>query len=284
MTERWLLPMLFDRCHAECSSLRRRSAAAVEASDKYRPWLPGNRDVTALGWARYSVALRKESAALDAESNSAAMEAAASLGQLLDALTDAPVGVDEFEFIKVYPKSLDSLRFIGGLGQRLVELDEEQAHVLHEVEAIQTAGSGNLDEYEREVTGIRAERTSLHRLIGWSAIYPGPSLPFSVAIRDAADLPRVPLHVQALGMEILTRIYGALVRLHTHRAAFLNSIMPLEDWEAGDYSQLIADLSEQLELPPETLSRDRSLPCLLGLAVVAGEMHDSPLAATALVS
>lgn len=278
--------MLFDRCHTESCALLRRSPAAYEAANQYQPWRSGNRDTTALGWARYYTALRKESAGLNVERDPAAIEAESSARRLLDALMDASVVVDEF--IGVHAKSIDSLWFIAGLGRRLSEVSKERLDIMR------VAESGSLRDLESALAGPDAELTSLLGLIGWAATHPGPALPFDVAITDANDLPRLPLYVQALGIDTLGRIFTGLSRLHDQRMGFLRSLMPNESGHAGStfeadpasWMPLIRSLSEQLELPPATLFRDWSLPCLLGLAVVAGEMGDAPpgLASLALVS
>jgi hypothetical protein len=266
VTERWLLPTLYDRCASERLALAARSANRATEAELFRPGREQNRDRSAYGWAVYFAALRFSIAQLDAELKPAETEGRDAAALLFGILTDVPLIVDNL--YRVYPKSISALAFVGECQERLLQINKERA---------QSVDENRLD----LVAELDSERSSLTELIGWCATYSEPSLPFT----DTAALPPLPLYVKALGQARLSRICTALDALHEQRLAFLRSITPIEappmsgaDAQLGSawYSQMVEQLSEQLERPSETLTRDWSLPSLFALAVVAAEMHVSP--------
>lgn len=268
MTQRWLLPMLAGKCEPLRAEIAARDAVVSLEAESYRPGGIKNRDLTAHGQAVYYVMLRYSLAHLDAPVNPKARGEEESAIRLLAALRDEPATIESTGLIKVYPKSIQALSFLQPLFERLLSLRTEQRRYTEE---------DRLD----LLPGLVTDFQSLFEIIGWCATYPLASLPFS----HPSAVPKPPPYVGYLGAERLERIAAALYHLHEDRIAFLHSIMAVEHFQTaaatiapdgGQYSQLIAQLSEQLELPSETLSRDRSLPSLLGLAVVANEMHGPP--------
>lgn len=267
----WLLQALLDRCHAESAALLRRSTTAHERASKYQPWLLPKRDLSAAGWAVYFTALCRESALLKADNDSDAREAAVTTNRLLEVLLDVPMSVDGLDVVRVYPKSLHSIGVLANIQAEISALDEQLR------DRFQSALQGKtLD----ELLASQTKHKTFHQMLAWSATYPEPSLPFT----QSTKTPRPPLYICNLSVERMVLIAEAVNRLHSTRIQFCTSIRRMEGVPvAADelplralFEPFIHSISEQVELSVETLERDRSLPSLLGLAVVADEISNGP--------
>jgi hypothetical protein len=275
---KWLIPALTASCARKRSELLAMSEAAAAVAEKDRPGSEANPDLSGFGWGVYYASLTLQQSSLGAGRSELAREAQSAAARMLEILRDTPIAVDSLEDVRVYPKSIAALDWVGRWSEEVYALNA----------AMQQPGV--------DATAALQSLSRALNAIAWVATFPAPSLPFV----DSSSMPQVPEPIRDLPIEDRMRIFQAFAGLHTDRLWFLSSLATIEPipspgqtnaikpgrWvDVSQWAPYLEFLGKQLSTDKESLRSERSVLSLWALAVIAYDVGgSSPADSGALVS